>query len=300
MKESMNDQKNISCITAEQIKNLPEVKLIALDLDGTTLTRHGLGAETKRVLEESATAGIEVVIATGRAYNSLPEDILALDGINYLITSNGAHITDANTGETIYSDCIAADRIDEIHDSLKESGFGIEVFARGIPMISQKYYDDVKRGFFPYLSRKYIMETRKPTEDIYGFILDNKEEIENINVHFEFLSDREAMREKLEKIEGITVTSSVPHNLEIGGENTSKATAVRKICRMEDIDLENVMAFGDNPNDITMITVAGIGIAMGNGEPEVKESADFVTLTNDEEGVAFAIRKMVLEKNKKE
>ena len=79
------------------------IRMIALDLDGTTLTRSGLTRRTKETLEEAIRRGIQVVIATGRVYASLPEPVKKLQGLRYIITSNGAHISDAATGEILYS-----------------------------------------------------------------------------------------------------------------------------------------------------------------------------------------------------
>ena len=90
------------------------IRMIALDLDGTTLTRSGLTRRTKETLEEAIRRGIQVVIATGRVYASLPEPVKKLQGLRYIITSNGAHISDAATGEILYSDCMDPKAVDEV------------------------------------------------------------------------------------------------------------------------------------------------------------------------------------------
>ena len=105
------------------------------------------------------------------------------------------------------------------------------------------------------------------------------------------------MKKLLNQNKEITVTSSMPHNLEIGGKTTSKDKAIAALCEMLGIDEENVLAAGDSPNDEAMIKAAGIGVAMGNAEDEVKECADFVTLTNQEDGVAYAVEKFVFKKH---
>ncbi|MBQ2160510.1 MAG: HAD hydrolase family protein, partial [Firmicutes bacterium] len=90
-----------------------------------------------------------------------------------------------------------------------------------------------------------------------------------------------------------TVTSSMSYNLEIGGANTSKANALLELSKISGIPLRRVMSFGDSPNDSAMIIESGFGVAMGNAEDEVKDQADYVTLTCDEEGVVFAIRRLL-------
>lgn len=92
----------------------------------------------------------------------------------------------------------------------------------------------------------------------------------------------------------ITATSSFIHNIEIGGATTSKADAIAKLCDIVGIEEKNVMACGDSPNDMAMIQAAGLGVAMGNAEEEVKAIADFVTLSNLEDGVAYAVKRFVM------
>ena len=272
----------------EKAKN---IKLIALDLDGTTLTREGLSRRTKETLEEAIRRGIEVVIATGRAYTSLPESIHKIEGLKRIITSNGAHITDCKTGEFFYSNYLNPESVRLVHGILSERPeFPMEVFTKGVAYIDSSIYEDLEKNGSTFMSAKYILRTRRPVEKIYDFLLAHEDSIENINIHFEFPQDRLEMLEVLRSLPAVTITSSEKNNLEVGGETTSKANALAELCKELDIGMEHVMAFGDSPNDIHMITEAGIGVAMGNGEDSVKEAADLITLGNNDEGVAYAIR----------
>ena len=272
----------------EKAKN---IKLIALDLDGTTLTREGLSRRTKETLEEAIRRGIEVVIATGRVYTSLPESIHKIEGLKRIITSNGAHITDCQTGEFFYSNYLNPESVRLVHGILSERPeFPIEVFTKGVAYIDSSVYEDLEKNGSTFMSVKYVLRTRRPVEKIYDFLLAHEDSIENINMHFEFPQDRLEMLEVLRSLPAVTITSSEKNNLEVGGETTSKANALAELCKELDIGMEHVMAFGDSPNDIHMITEAGIGVAMGNGEDSVKEAADLITLGNNDEGVAYAIR----------
>lgn len=283
-------------VSDEIIEKCKDIRLIALDLDGTTLTREGLTRRTKDTLEEAISAGIEVVIATGRVFSALPGRIHKIKGIKHIITSNGAHITDAKTGEFIYSNYADEFAIMRVHEMLKETKYPVEVFTGGRAYIDRLVYDDLAKNGSTYMSPKYVLRTRTPIDGIYDFLKEHREKIENINIHFEFFEEKNAMFEKLSAISGITVTSSFSHNLEIGGATTSKATALEEICAKSGIKMENVMAFGDSPNDSSMINRAGVGIAMKNATEDVKEAADCITLSSDEEGVAYAVRKLILGK----
>ncbi len=184
----------------------------------------------------------------------------------------------------------------KVHEILKRTKYPVEVFTGGRAYIDRAVYEDLAKNGSNYMSPKYVLKTRTPVEGIYDFLEAHREKIENINIHFEFFEEKGAMFEKLSEVSGITLTSSFPHNLEIGGATTSKATALEEICARSGIKMENVMAFGDSPNDGSMISRAGVGIAMNNATEDVKKIADCITLSADEEGVAYAIRKLILGK----
>lgn len=273
---------------------LDKIKLIALDLDGTTLTRNGLTRRTKETLEEAIARGLDVVIATGRPYSALPEQVKAIKGLEYVIISNGAHIVRPLTGEFLYSNYADRDAILRVRDMLMEKAFPVEVFTEGRAYVDRELYEDVKKHGSSYLSAKYILRTREPVDGIYDFWLKHADSIENVNIQFEFQKDKAEMKAALENAEGITLTSSTYHNLEVGGETTSKASALWQLCRMKGLTMENVMAFGDSPNDGTMIREAGIGVAMENATADILEDADITAPSNDDEGVAYTLRMLLL------
>lgn len=270
-------------------------KLIALDLDGTTLRKRSLlSDDTKDTLQQAIKAGIHVVIATGRVFSALPQCLFTIEGLEYVITSNGANIIRLDNMERIYTNCPSGQAMDRTGEILRaHSQFPVEIFTQGRAYIDEEVYNDIKKNGSDYMDAEYVLRTRTPIEDIYGFLADNRRNIENINVHFRSFDDKAAMKELLETDDSITVTSSMPHNLEIGGATTSKADAIRALCGILRIEEAEVMAVGDSLNDAAMIEAAGIGVAMGNAVAEVKKIADFITLSNEEDGVAFAVRKLV-------
>lgn len=273
---------------------LKNIKLIALDLDGTTLTRTGLTRRTKETLEEAIARGTDVVIATGRPYSALPEAVRGIKGLEYIIISNGAHIARPDTGEFLYSSYVDRDAVLNVRAILMERNFPVEVFTGGRAYVDRKLYEDIKKNGSTYLSAKYILSTREPVDGIYDFWMEHAAEIENVNIQFEFQEDKAGMKAILERTEGITLTSSTYHNLEVGGKTTSKASALEELCRMKGITMENVMAFGDSPNDGAMIRAAGIGVAVENATDDVIEAADVTAPSNEDEGVAYTVRMLFL------
>lgn len=274
-----------------------KIKLIALDLDGTTLGSDGISEDTVKTLEAAIKKGVHVVIATGRTFTALPQDVYNIRGLEYVINSNGAHITYLPEKKIIYSNCAKGTSIEKISEILQaHSQYPVEVFTDGRAYIDEEVFNDLIKNGSDYMSVDYVVKTRTPIPHIYDFLRQNKENIENINIHFRFLEDKSQFKKLIESRKDIevTLTSSFIHNMEIGGPTTSKADAIAHLCRIIGIEEENVMACGDSLNDMAMIKAAGLGVAMGNAEQEVKEAADFITLSNAEDGVSHAVKKFVL------
>ena len=138
------------------------------------------------------------------------------------------------------------------------------------------------------------MATRNPIDDIFAHMIDWDNHIENISVNYSNNDKKRECEKRLAEIEGITVTSSFPLNNEIGGASTSKADALEFLLQNFGLHKENLMVCGDSRNDISMIEHAGLGVAMGNADDFVKDAADITTLSNEEDGVAYAIEKYAL------
>lgn len=272
------------------------IKLIALDLDGTTLNDDRIISQGNRqALEAAVQKGVNVVIATGRTFSALPEDVFKIKGIQYVLTSNGAVITNLRTEKTIYENCIAPEAVEKAVALLKTYDFMIEAFTEGGAYIEKSIYEEIKTTRKSFRHVDYVLTTRQPIEGLYDFILAHKEHIENMNVNFENQEDRAMMREVLGGLENTTLTTSFDHNLEIGGATTSKAGALKELGNMLGVAPEEMMAIGDSPNDMAMMQLAGMPVAVGNAKDEVKAIAKYVAATNHEDGVAQAVRKFVLD-----
>lgn len=274
-----------------------DIKIIASDLDGTLLGNDSkLSKRTIEVLTKAHEMGIEIVAATGRARNALPEDVKNLPFIKYAITSNGGRVVKLPSGETCYENFILEEKALEACNILQDLDMNIEIFIDGVAYISRREYDAIMSGEITTRRKDYIRETRTPVEDIFALMRENAAKIENINIDYVDQETKARVGAVLEKIEDVTLTSSVPTNHEIEGKTTSKADALAFVLREYGLRKEQLMAFGDNPNDISMIEFAGVGIATGNAEEIVKKSADYITLPNDEDGVAAAIERFIFDK----
>lgn len=275
------------------------IKMIALDLDGTTLNSQGkLPPIVKTALEDAIAANIEVIVATGRVFSAIPKEILEVKGIRYTCSSNGARVIDLTTNKVIYKNFIAPKAVEDMGEILGKYSFMYEVFTDGKAYVEKMVYDKIAEMKLSDRHVTYVLNTRQPVEGVLEFMLNKKRSIENININFQDQKNRHMMREILSAHNNITLTSSFDHNLEIGGKTTSKADAIKKMAQMMGIKKEEIMAAGDNPNDKAMLEAAGLPIAVGNAKDEIKAVAKYITTTNDEGGVAKAIYELVLNKNR--
>ncbi|MCI7145056.1 MAG: Cof-type HAD-IIB family hydrolase [Clostridiales bacterium] len=271
------------------------IKLIALDLDGTTLDKNGrLSEGNRQALMEAAERGVKILVATGRPLCALPDDILNFEPIRYVLTSNGARIVDLRENRTFYENCLAPNAVEAAVKLLEPLHYVLETFVNGEAYIEGWYYRQVEETCESFRNVNYILNTRKPKDDFYAFMLENREHIENINVNFEDVSEKPAMKVRLEALPDVTITSSFEHNLEIGGSTTSKGNALRHMGELLGISPSEMMAVGDSPNDLAMLRETGFPIAVGNAKEEVKKEAVYVAAPHYEDGVADAVRKFVL------
>ena len=270
-----------------------EIKMIGLDLDGTALNDKGEFSERTRQAFKRA-HDIHVVIATGRAEFSLPRNIAEVDGLEYVITSNGARVLKLSDRSVVYKNFISPQKVREVIDVLKSQNARAEMFANGKAYISRNEYDAIVSGDILTRSRGYVMATRNPIDDIFTHMIDWDNHIENISVNYPNNDKKRECEKRLAEIEGITVTSSFPLNNEIGGASTSKADALEFLLQNFGLHKGNLMVCGDSRNDISMIEHAGLGVAMGNADDFVKDAADITTLSNEEDGVAYVIEKYAL------
>ena len=271
------------------------IKMVALDLDGTTL--NSSREVTERTVESFRRAtekGVHIVVSTGRPYTSLPDNVKSIPYIEYAITSNGGHINLIDTGESIYDSYLSPAAVKQIAVLYEKLDAEIEVFINGQAYMDQTYRDYILEHGLSYRNVEYVLWSRKPVQGVAKMMLDNQDRIENVNFCFSSTDKLEEARAEIEAIPEATITSSFPNNLEVGGPHTSKKAALEALTEKLGVDRSELMCCGDAPNDIQMLEYAGIGVAVGNAWGGTKDHADYITGTNDEDGVAQAIEKFVL------
>lgn len=267
------------------------IRLIALDLDQTTLrSDKSLSSGNREAILEAIEAGIHVVIASGRAFGSLPSQVLEIPGIEYAVTSNGSAIYRLPQGERCHEFLMEAGVIRRLAKLIPQD-LAIEAFWEGRAYASSAYVEDPVRFGATERAAVYVRATRTPVEDIRKFMLAHQGELDSLQVVVGGQEPRDLLWRELKRaVPGLYLTSSAPTLLEISQTEGGKKCGLKWLGEHLGILPEEMMAFGDAQNDLDMIHYAGVGVAMGNGHPQLKEAADRVTLTNDEDGVGVVIR----------
>lgn len=271
------------------------IKLIALDLDGTLLdSQKRLSQRNEEALNECIRRGIEIVPCTGRIWNGIPDFIRNIPGIHYAITINGAVVEDVINHRVLRERKMTVKQGLEILELAKNFETMYDVYVDGQGYGEARFMDHMERyGVNPGI-RDMVRRTRMIVPDMIEKVKELGKPVEKINYFFNDLEERARAKAALEARGDVFISSSFRNNLEINLNGATKGDGI--CCLAEHLGLkpEETMGFGDGENDITMMKMAGIGVAMANGEDSVKEAADYVTDINDADGVALAIEKFVL------
>ena len=268
-------------------------EIVFFDLDGTLLTDDKVVLqENKEAVKKAMEEGIDVVLCTGRQANAVKEFRRLVDTGKYMICTNGAEIVNLDTGEELFSSCIDKEIAKIIYN------FGIE---NGIFMkIDTKYARYITDMSFA-LNAEYEF-----TEDENTFFENNK--VLQISLGVKTKEDIELLEEKINKIPGIKVYNKYFNVLpsldkalwyiNVVNSSVSKGNAVNGLCRYLNVNLSDVVCFGDDLNDLSMIQIAGHGIAMGNAIDIVKENANEVIGNNNTPAIAEVLYRFIKENKK--
>ena len=279
---------------------MKDIKLVALDLDGT------LFDNSSRISKRNLTAiriitdkGIHVVISTGRPFEGIPFDQIKGTGINYAITANGSGIYEISTGKCLYENAMDEELVTPILNFLLTRDIHMDAFIGGKGYTPVQCVETAQKLTVPSSIKNYIITTRTRLDNILQFIHENQLKVQKMTLNFYpaadgTLIDRETVRKFLVSNPSITTVCGGYNNLEFTRADANKGVGLRKLAEILGVNPDATMAIGDTENDLAIIEAAGIGVAMGNATDAVKARADYVTTTNTKDGVAAAIEHFIL------
>ena len=270
--------------------------IIALDLDGTLLDPNKrLTTRNLYALENAAELGWEIVPATGRFYNGMPDFIRELPFVNYAITINGAQVLDIKRRLIVYEAEMPYKKAIKLMEWLDDYPVIYDCYMGSKGYMSEKHKAMIDQLVEDPHSRQMLHNLRQPVPDLKAFLAEQKQDVQKVQFFIKDDIQRIKMLEILPKIfSEVAVSSALDQNVEINSEFGNKGDALYALAKYLGVERKDTIAIGDGYNDIPMINAAGLGIAMTNGAQRVKDEAKWVTLPNDKDGVAHAIEEFCL------
>lgn len=285
-------------------------KLVAIDLDGTMLNQYGIITEkTKKAISKAQEKGVEVMIASGRAITSVKRFSKEINSNKYFISGNGAITYDIKNNKILYENILSKTKALKIIKICEENSIYYNVYtengiiAKNLSYNTLYYYKDNLTK--PDENRTHI----NIVENVYDYFEQREEKILKIMICDEHKTVFNFIVRKLKELSEIEVleVSHMSRKIikqgtdeialeyfytEVSAKDVDKWNALEEIIGLMNISKEEVVTIGDNANDLKMITNAGLGVAMGESAPYVKQSADIIAPTNDEDGVAIILNKI--------
>ena len=273
-----------------------KVKLISIDLDGTLLDdSRVIPRKNIAALNKVSEQGISIVISTGSPFELIPFEQLEGLQIDYVITANGSATYRVKDAICIYEDCVETEQIIPVVQFLMEQDIHMDIFMEGKGFCPNKCRDIIKKLDIPKARQEYLLNKRVWIEDPVSYICEKSLKVQKITINFYpdvdgTFVDKKEVEDYLSTQSGLDIIDGRYQNIEVTKIGTDKGKALKDLCEQLDISIDRTMVMGDSLNDLDSSKMAGIGIAMENALPVVKENANYITLSNEECGVADAIR----------
>ena len=267
-------------------------QLLVVDIDGTLLGRDGtIAAEDKAALARAGEVGIRVSLSTGRVTQASLKIIeqLSLDG--YHIFFDGALVSNPETGEEVYVSPIRSQCVSQIVELAHRLGVNLDLYSTTRYFVEKETWaSDIRRRFFNIPPNVVDFTKLWPQERIIKGTLTvrSPEEKAKAEIFYQRFNGQLNFSR--------TTTPAYPDVafINLVAPDVSKGRALEALTSFLGVPLSEVMAIGDGDNDVSLLSKAGLAVAMGNAQEELKAVADYVTLDVEHQGVAAAVRKFLL------
>ena len=268
--------------------NLMQYKFVAIDLDDTLLADDlKISPETINAIQDAVEKGVHITLATGRMYQSAAKFAKEININIPIITYQGAYVKNIIDQKVVYQKLLPFDITIDIITKLKEKKKAVQVY------LNDKLYTDKDNQYAEKYSKVSMVDyyiaddliklvKEKGIEPMKILVIDEPEKISKMSDEFNGIYG-----------DKINITVSKPRFLEFSHAQATKGQAIFYLTQKLGIKLDEVIAIGDSFNDLDMIQMAGLGVAMKNAHPRVKAVADYITKTNNDHGVAEVLKKFI-------
>lgn len=266
------------------------IKLVASDLDGTLLnSNHKILQSTKDAIQKYLKLGIHFAFCTGRGYVEMDDILKDMPSMEYAITANGAYCFNTKTKKDMFEVLISKEDTKKIYEILKDKDVVFEIYTDGKIYCEQKAKDKIC-DYIPMTFHELIKISRTFVEDMESFIDNLDTGIIKIHTFFGSVSARDNTYEEIKTLPYDTISQSM-NEIEFSAYGVNKGSGLERLAKSLGIKKDEILALGDNFNDMSMRDSAGILVAMGNAVEPLKQRADFITNSNDDDGIALALDK---------
>lgn len=265
-------------------------KMLVLDIDGTvTNSKKEITKKTLDAIIKIQELGCTVVLASGRPTPGImpvAKELKLKEYGGYILSFNGAKIINCQTGEIIYQKVLPLEVIPTIYEEAVDNKVGLITYEKDMVISG--------RGIDEYVLKEAQINKIEIKE------VDNFVEYVNFDINKCLITGEPKKLEQMDRSmnekygEDLSIYRSEPFFLEIMPKNIDKAYSLEQLCKHRNISKNEMIAVGDGFNDLSMIQYAGLGVAMDNAQEQVKQVANYITRSNDEDGVAHVIEKFIL------
>lgn len=274
------------------------IRYIASDLDGTLISSNNeVSEENLDAIDRMHNALVRFIVLTGRTLYEVPLELRHNDSIDYIIYSNGVGIWDRKRG-LLKNNFIDDEKAKKVFEILSEYDTFTEIYSGGRPYVDASKFDSehflyykIDKGFIPEMNK-----SRVKIPNLRKIIDDGNAKVEMFDVFFRYEKERQECLKRLKNdFDDLFVTSSMSNNLEIVRAGNSKGNTLIEFCNKMGIDIKSVTVLGDSRNDISAFETDAKGYAVANACDELKNLADKVICSNDENVMRFMERETVYE-----
>lgn len=271
-------------------------KMVCIDMDGTLLnSRKKISDESKNAIKKIYDKGVEVVVTTGRIYNNAEYYSNLLGVKSPVIAANGAIVKSKVDSKILYENPINIEECIKLIDLLYEMKLLFHFYTtdgifcnNALTKMATKAYMTKQVGHESLKINYHVIKSKEKWKE---FFKENNNKITKCIIFSISPEQIVKCKERLKCLEGIVYFGAGKRSIEVNNRGVSKGNAVRALAQKYGIKRDEIICIGDNENDLSMIEYAGVGIAMGNAIDSVKEIADYITSSNDDNGVAKALVK---------
>ena len=276
---------------------MKKIRAILLDFDGTSLQRDQvyISMANKRALWKAMDRGVEIIPCTGRSADMLPPQIDTEKRIRYIVSANGGRVVDRLTGKVIFQSTFTPEETAAFCRMYEGGKMYSEIAAEGKLYLESAVCADPGLYAVPP-HHVWFMETRRPIplEKPSEYFLEHRIGAEKFNLYGVPVEMQQPLIRQIEASGCADMSAGAGRDIQFFPKRQKRVEAMEALFKHLGYGFESVMSLGDSALDADMISRAGIGVAMGNAPDDIKAQADYVTAPYDQDGVAEAVYKFIL------